>query len=84
VTPTDPIYTLRRAFEPEPLCSVFGFDGLRQTIAQMAPGLYMIRDGDAEAGVAERHTNGHFFIEIASGLNRPRVQHCVAVPHRVC
>lgn len=62
-----PIYTLRHAFEAEPLCSVFGFDGLRQTVPQLEPGLYMIRDGWCEVGLAERHANGHWLIDMHDG-----------------
>jgi hypothetical protein len=33
--PTDPIYTLRHAFEAQPIVSVFGYDGLRETLPQL-------------------------------------------------
>jgi hypothetical protein len=65
---TDPIYILRHAFETESLCSVFGFDGLRETLPQLDPGLYMIRDGRSDVGLAERHSNGHWFIDMYNGI----------------
>jgi hypothetical protein len=66
-THADPIYTLRYAFGAAPICSVFGFDGLRTTVPQLEPGLYMIRDGQADAGLAERHANGHWIIDMYNG-----------------
>ncbi len=65
--PTDPIYTLRHAFEADPLCSCFGFEGLMRTVPQLEPGLYMIRDGWAEVGTAERQADGGWLIELGNG-----------------
>lgn len=64
---TDPIYALRHAFEAHPLCSVIGLEGLMRTMPQLEPGLYMIRDGWAEVGLAERHANGHWLIDMHDG-----------------
>jgi hypothetical protein len=66
--PPDVVYTLRHAFETEPLCSVFGFEGLVETILQLEPGLYMIRAGQADVGLAERHANGHWLIDMHDGV----------------
>ena len=67
IIPTDPIYTIRPAFEADPLCSCFGLEGLMRTLPQLEPGLYMIRDGWAEVGTAERHPNGGWLIELIDG-----------------
>lgn len=65
--PNDPIYTLRHAFEADPLCSCFGLEGLMRTLPQFGPGLYMIRIDWCEVGTAERHENGDWLIELMDG-----------------
>jgi hypothetical protein len=66
--PSDPIYTIRHAFEAEPLCSCFGLEGLMRTLPQLEPGLYMIRDGWAEVGTAGRSEDGNWWIDMLDGL----------------
>lgn len=51
-----PIYTLRHAFEADPLCSCFGLGGLRATVPLLEPDIYVINEGRAEVGSAIRHT----------------------------
>lgn len=63
----DPTFTIHHAFEPHPLCSVIGLEGLMRTMSQLEPGLYMIRDGWAEVGTAERHESGQWSIEMLDG-----------------
>lgn len=67
MTPTDPIYTLRHAFEADPICSVIGLEGLMRTMPQLEPGLYMIRIDWCEVGLAERQESGQWSIEMHDG-----------------
>jgi hypothetical protein len=60
----EPIYTLRHAFEIEPICTVFGFDGLRRTIPQLDVGLYSIMEGPHEVGQAEHHASGRWRLDV--------------------
>ena len=62
-----PIYTLRHAFEADPICSVFGFAGLVATVPQLEPGLYMIRIEWLEVGTVERHADGVWLVELVNG-----------------
>jgi hypothetical protein len=68
MTRADPIYTLRHAFEPAPIASVFGFDGLRDTVPRLEPGLYSIAEGRQEVGVVEFFTNGRWRILMHDGI----------------
>jgi predicted DNA-binding protein (MmcQ/YjbR family) len=67
MNPSDPIYTLRHAFEADPICSCIGFAGLRETIPQLEPGLYMIRIEWLEVGIAERHADGGWLVDLIDG-----------------
>lgn len=60
-------YTLRHAFEADPICSVIGLGGLMRTMPQLEPGLYMIRIDWCEVGTAERHNDGDWLIEFMNG-----------------
>jgi len=62
-----PVYTLRHAFEADPIASCFGLDGLRETIPLLDPGLYMIRIDWCEVGTALRHEGGDWLIELMDG-----------------
>lgn len=65
----DPIYTVRHAFEAEPICSVFGFDGLVETIPRLEPDIYVICDGSMEIGSAIRHTDARdWSIDMDNGV----------------
>jgi len=67
LTPIDPIYTLRHAFEADPICSCFGLEGLMRTLPRLEPSLYMIRDGWAEVGTAGRSEDGNWWIDLIDG-----------------
>jgi hypothetical protein len=64
---TTPVYILRHAFETEPLCSVFGFDGLVETAPKLEPSLYSVAEHGSEVGVIEFWTNGRWRINMHDG-----------------
>jgi hypothetical protein len=63
------VYTLRLVFSDREVISCFGLAGLIETVPQLDAGIYTVHDRiGRDDGVAERHENGDWLIELGSGV----------------
>lgn len=63
----EPVYSIAIAFS-DPLCETRGILGLIQTMPQLAPELYQVRERGHIVADAKRNANGSWLVEFKNGL----------------
>jgi hypothetical protein len=64
----EPVYTIFQVFASLPLCETVSVAGLVQTMPQLAPDLYEIREAGVVIATGERRDDGDWRIEFMSGV----------------